>query len=161
MNAKSKAKYQTKTTTFGKQKVTLYSIDGLTWSSRPNELDAIKERHEAQRITFAQIKGEVKEAQEEQEKESTEEETLDPVAVIDDLDLPEPKKLKTKELAAKRSKPSASATAEQQTQRAKERNRSRKASTPKKSPAKATAKVKAKTQKGTAGKKAANHRKAA
>ena len=39
-----------KTTSFGGTEMTLYSLDGSTWSSRPDELEQIKERHEKQRV---------------------------------------------------------------------------------------------------------------
>lgn len=96
MSAKSKDKILTKTTYFGKVKVTLYSLDGATWSSRPDELEAIKERHEAQRITIAHLKGEAKgksdgeseESENESEEKEAEDDTVDARDLIagDDLD---------------------------------------------------------------------------
>lgn len=56
MNDK-KAKYQKKEITFGGKKHLLWSIDGNTWSTRKDELLAIQERHENEKITFGEIKG--------------------------------------------------------------------------------------------------------
>jgi hypothetical protein len=53
-----KAKYISKSVKFGGKHLTLYSIDGFTWSSRKDELNAIMERHEQARINLAQLKGE-------------------------------------------------------------------------------------------------------
>lgn len=55
MNSK-KAKYLTKTAIFAGHKVTLYSLDGQTWSSRPNELHVIAERHANQRVLLDPVK---------------------------------------------------------------------------------------------------------
>lgn len=41
-----KKKYLTKTVSFGGSKMTLYSVDGNTWSSRLDELDLLQERFE-------------------------------------------------------------------------------------------------------------------
>ncbi len=41
-----KKKYLTKTISFGGSKMTLYSVDGNTWSSRLDELDLLQERFE-------------------------------------------------------------------------------------------------------------------
>ena len=57
-----KQKILTKTTKFGSSTVTLYSLDGATWSSRKDELPIIMERHEAQKVTAAQLRGEAPEA---------------------------------------------------------------------------------------------------
>lgn len=64
MSQKRKGAYLTKEARFGGTKVTLYSLDGVTWSSRKEELHAIQERHEKEKITFNEIKG-VGEAEEE------------------------------------------------------------------------------------------------
>ena len=73
MAQKSKGKYLTKSVKFGTKTVTLYSIDGTTWSSRAEELEAIQMRHEQERVTFAQIKGEARpEAAEEETAEAEE-----------------------------------------------------------------------------------------
>lgn len=53
-----KSKYLTKSIKFGSQLVTLYSLDGLTWSTRRSELQTIKERIESQRITLGASKDE-------------------------------------------------------------------------------------------------------
>lgn len=47
--AEKKGKYLTKQVKFGGAEFTLYSIDGVTWSSNKNELEEIHERHERQR----------------------------------------------------------------------------------------------------------------
>jgi hypothetical protein len=48
-----------KSVSFGGKSMTLYSLDGFTWSSRKDELHLIEERREAQKVTAAQLKGEV------------------------------------------------------------------------------------------------------
>jgi hypothetical protein len=53
-----KPKYYTKSVRFGSSEVTLYSLDGLTWSTRKDELALIQERHEAQKVTVQQLRGE-------------------------------------------------------------------------------------------------------
>jgi hypothetical protein len=58
---KATGKYLSKKIRFGKQELILYSLDGLTWSSRRSELAAIKERHAQEKVTAAQLKGEVEE----------------------------------------------------------------------------------------------------
>jgi len=53
-----KSKYSQKTVAFGGGQITLYSLDGITWSSRKEELEAILERHEQEKANFGgQIKG--------------------------------------------------------------------------------------------------------
>ena len=54
---KKPGKIITKTISFGGKKVTLYSLDGNTWSSRKDELAIIQERQETGRITLAGDKG--------------------------------------------------------------------------------------------------------
>ena len=107
MSQKTKQKYLTKSTSFGNKKLTLYSLDGLTWSSRCDELEVIKERHEAQRVTFAQIKGIVKSEEEEdkdKEKDSSDENSgTDLIKDIDDEVLEE--ELDTKAHSAKKRAP--------------------------------------------------------
>lgn len=58
MSDAKKNKFLTKTVRFGTKTVTLFSIDGHTWSSRRSELHTIKERQEAQRVTLGDIKEE-------------------------------------------------------------------------------------------------------
>ncbi|RIL00008.1 MAG: hypothetical protein DCC75_14115 [Proteobacteria bacterium] len=53
MNEAKRAKYLTKTVKFNGKEMTLYSLDGATWSTRRNELITIKERQEAQRISLS------------------------------------------------------------------------------------------------------------
>lgn len=58
MSEAKKMKYLSKTVTFGGKSFTLFSLDGLTWSSRKQELLEIKERQERDKISFAAIKEE-------------------------------------------------------------------------------------------------------
>ena len=55
---KKKQKYLTKTVKFGEKQFTLFSLDGVTWSSRKDELHMILERQELERKSFNQIIGE-------------------------------------------------------------------------------------------------------
>lgn len=57
VDSKKKAKYLTKTVKFGDKKFTLFSLDGVTWSSRRDELHQIIERQEQERKAFNQIMG--------------------------------------------------------------------------------------------------------
>lgn len=59
MSDAKKTKYLTKSSRFGTQTITLYSIDGVTWSTRKEELQAIIDRHEAERVTFGEIRGQL------------------------------------------------------------------------------------------------------
>ncbi|MGA1191605.1 MAG: hypothetical protein ACO3XO_04925 [Bdellovibrionota bacterium] len=54
--AASKPNYLTKTVDFNDSKLTLYSLDGATWSSRKDELQVIKTRYEESRVTFQEIR---------------------------------------------------------------------------------------------------------
>lgn len=54
--AASKSNYLTKTVDFNDSKLTLYSLDGATWSSRKDELQVIKTRYEESRVTFQEIR---------------------------------------------------------------------------------------------------------
>lgn len=57
MSAKN-SPYQTKIVRFGGKDHVLYSLDGITWSSRKEELTEIQERHQDERTYFGtQIKG--------------------------------------------------------------------------------------------------------
>jgi len=47
-----KGQFMTKTTSFGGKKVVLYSIDGLIWSTRKEELAIIKHRLDTQKVTL-------------------------------------------------------------------------------------------------------------
>jgi len=58
MSDVKKLKYLTKTVKFGSNSLTLYSIDGLTWSSKKQELTVIKDRLENQRVTLGGVKSE-------------------------------------------------------------------------------------------------------
>lgn len=88
-----KLKYLTKTVKFGGKDLILYSLDGMTWSTRRMELMAVKERHEAQRVTFNEIKG-IAAAEEEQkdtaaeQEESTSDEPFE-LKVDDEVDVEE------------------------------------------------------------------------
>lgn len=68
-----KSKYHTKTVKFGTKELILYSLDGVTWSTRKTELLAIKERHDTERQNFAQLRGVAGEAEEEKPVEAAEE----------------------------------------------------------------------------------------
>ena len=58
MNIANKNKYLSKSVVFAGKKVTLFSMDGDTWSSRADELELIKERHEQEKANYGgQIKG--------------------------------------------------------------------------------------------------------
>lgn len=54
---KKKANFLKREVKFGGKTVVLYSIDGNTWSTRKDELQAIIDRHEAEKVTFGEIKG--------------------------------------------------------------------------------------------------------
>ncbi len=77
MKQKKKGDFLTKVVKFGAKSLTLYSLDGNTWSTRSGELKAILDRHEAERQKLLQNMGEAK-AQEEKEKGATEEEQEEP-----------------------------------------------------------------------------------
>lgn len=66
MKTKKKGDFFTKVVKFGAKSLTLYSLDGNTWSTRSTELKGILERHEAERQKLLQNMGEAK-AQEEAE----------------------------------------------------------------------------------------------
>ncbi len=59
MNDKKKAKFLTKSATFGGKAIALWSLDGVTWSTRKEELQTIHDRHEAERLKTIQHIGEV------------------------------------------------------------------------------------------------------
>lgn len=52
-----KKDYMTKTVSLAGKTVTLYSLDGNTWSSRAQELTEIQERHANQKVTFVPSRG--------------------------------------------------------------------------------------------------------
>jgi hypothetical protein len=54
---KKKSTFLKREVKFGGKTVILYSIDGNTWSTRKDELQAIIDRHEAEKVTFGEIKG--------------------------------------------------------------------------------------------------------
>lgn len=58
MNTKKKVKYISKTVAFQGKQISLFSIDGITWSTRKQELMEIKERQERDKVSFAAIKEE-------------------------------------------------------------------------------------------------------
>ncbi len=49
-----KAKYISKKVRFGAKEFTMWSIDGVTWSTRKEELTQIADRHEAERLKLMQ-----------------------------------------------------------------------------------------------------------
>lgn len=54
---KKKVKYLSKTVKFAGKNMTLYSLDGMTWSSRKDELHQILERQDQERAAFNQMIG--------------------------------------------------------------------------------------------------------
>lgn len=106
MSEAAKVKYITKTVRFGGKELVLYSIDGTTWSTRRNELLAVKERHEAQRITLNDIKGISPEEEGEKETQEDESSSDEPYELrvdnddVDDSDAIETKEVKGKKLKA-------------------------------------------------------------
>lgn len=88
MSDAKKLKYLTKTVHFGSSTVTLYSIDGFTWSSKKHELTVIKERLENQRVTLGEIKSE--DGEDEKAKPEKDDEPV--VTSSDDDELETPKK---------------------------------------------------------------------
>ena len=59
MNDLKKIRYLTKKVRFNGKDMTLYSVDGCTWSSRRDELAQIIERHESEKLTFGEIRGQL------------------------------------------------------------------------------------------------------
>ena len=59
MNDIKKIKYLTKKVRFNGKDMTLYSVDGCTWSSRRDELTQIIDRHESEKLTFGEIRGQL------------------------------------------------------------------------------------------------------
>ena len=62
----SKLKYLSKSVKFGTKTLTMYSLDGLTWSSKRDELVIIKERQAAQKVSLDIGNKPTKEAKEEE-----------------------------------------------------------------------------------------------
>ncbi|MBX7138947.1 MAG: hypothetical protein K1X83_13310 [Oligoflexia bacterium] len=111
---KKKGNFLVKEVKFGREKLTLYSLDGLTWSTRRNELADIKARQEREKVTFNQIKG-VAEA-EEPAQDAAEEEGQEPTSAADDEETPRRRFKGAKPAApaapaAKKGKPSVSLVA--------------------------------------------------
>jgi hypothetical protein len=69
-----KPKYYEKTVSFGGQSLKLYSLDGVTWSSKKEELHQIQERHEKQRLALQGLRPE------EDDSKESKEESLDAMA---------------------------------------------------------------------------------
>ena len=99
-------KFQTKKIKFNGQELTLYSLDGATWSSRKAELSEIHDRREDNRVTFEEIrsgivqkKGGSKESSEEKKAEVSKKE-----------ELPKPKKRTTSKKATSKKTSSAKKT---------------------------------------------------
>lgn len=88
MSDKKRIKYLTKVVKFGGKDLTLYSIDGVTWSSKKNELLEIQDRHEKQRAALQGLKPEVEEEPVDKEAKEEEKEESDVEVVIDeDIDI--------------------------------------------------------------------------
>ncbi len=79
MKKSKKSEFITKKVKFGKQDLMLFSLDGVTWSTRKDELLIIKERHEAERNNLLKFKEEevVKD-----DKEASTEDTADSKDII-------------------------------------------------------------------------------
>lgn len=93
MGQKKKNEFLSKVVKFGTKSVTLFSLDGNTWSTRKGELQGILDRHEAERQKLLQNMGEAK-AVEESEKVASkpsddEEDSTDdaPIIVGDDAEV--------------------------------------------------------------------------
>lgn len=56
MSDKKKNKFLNKVIRFAGKDVTVYSLDGVTWSTRRNELVELQERLERERVSFAALK---------------------------------------------------------------------------------------------------------
>jgi hypothetical protein len=76
-----KSQFMTKTTSFGGKKVVMFSIDGLVWSTRKDELAGIKNRLDNQKVTLEL-------APKEEEGKSSEEEKSEEKEIDDGLDIP-------------------------------------------------------------------------
>lgn len=64
--AAKKGNYLTKKVKFQGKDMTMYSLDGITWSSRPDELQAIIDRHSTEQAAFSSdLKGEEREKEKE------------------------------------------------------------------------------------------------
>lgn len=87
---KKKSKYLTKTVKFGDKQFTLFSLDGVTWSSRRDELHMILERQEQERKSFNQIIGEqpAEKSADGEQKPTEEEEDPNLIEAEDDEILP-------------------------------------------------------------------------
>lgn len=79
-----RAKYLTKTVKFAGQNLILYSLDGLTWSTKRAELQAIKERQESQRAILMDVKDEEEPQSKEAEECSAGDEDVQMCAAPDD-----------------------------------------------------------------------------
>ena len=78
MKTKKKGDFFTKVVKFGAKSLTLYSLDGNTWSTRCAELKGIMERHEAERQKLLQNMSEVKAQEEAETGPNKEEEKEEP-----------------------------------------------------------------------------------
>lgn len=86
---KKKSKYLSKSVKFGSKQLTLYSLDGNTWSSRKDELHQILERHDQERAAFNQMIGEAAKARDAGEEEGAEGQTVEAAEVDPIADEPE------------------------------------------------------------------------
>jgi len=78
MATKTKSQFLTKTSVFGGKKIVMYSIDGLIWSTRKEELSIIKDRLDNQRITLELATKEGDDKTNKKEKIETKEEKEEP-----------------------------------------------------------------------------------
>lgn len=79
-----KVKFLSKSVQLGAKTITLFSIDGNTWSSRKDELQAIIERHEAQKASFGKLKAAQSEGEDGKAEEAPEDDDKPVVAGSDE-----------------------------------------------------------------------------
>ncbi|MBX7143670.1 MAG: hypothetical protein K1X79_04395 [Oligoflexia bacterium] len=88
---KKKIKYLSKTVKFAGKSMTLYSLDGMTWSSRKDELHQILARQEQERAAFNQMIGDAatkaKSAETTEEGAPEESRENEEIMEMDDLDV--------------------------------------------------------------------------
>ena len=89
MAAKSKNQYLTKKVKFGGKDMTLYSLDGMTWSSREGELEEIQARHEREKVTINDITGAAEVVAGDEEKAKENDERLEMKEFEEELELEE------------------------------------------------------------------------
>lgn len=106
MTTDKKLKYLSKSVVLGAKTITLFSIDGTTWSSRKDELQAIIARHEAQKASFGKLKAAQSEGDDAEKKE---EEAIDDDAPVVAGDTDDEAEEESAEVPAKPSKGKAKA----------------------------------------------------